>query len=587
MTRGLWWSRLLLFAFVALTYVPSLRNELIYDDRPLILRHGGAHSLEDVAQIFREPHFPQAPYYRPITRTTLLLQKAWHGDNPVPFHWFNLLLAGAVAVAVDVLLRRPRFGIPAPIAWGTAALLLVHPVASSCVYPVCSGRETMLPALLMISTLAAYATPSRTGYVLAQFLLLASLFGKEQAIVLPGLLVLADLLGFGRPAGGDLGRRLLSYLPMALSVAFYLWMRHGLFAGTEYQLAITEDPLGPMWSFLFAFQVTVFPFYSLRYEPDLEVWRTWWQLIPATAAFLVVWISLFRRSTRQPWALFWGAWFVVLTLPTANILVQEAPFSERYVFLPALGLLAGVAAVISDLSVRLPGRVKTMAAGGLVVVLLAAGISARRSRAFVDDLTFGQCWLETNPEAAEAHGIVAGVHLRAERFDEALVHAREAAHLDPDFLTAHVNYAQLLHDTGKSRRAVRHLDGALERLSRSAKLHALRGRILLESGNPQEAVSSLQRAVKLQAGNAAFHNSLAIALGKTGDLPAATATFRTALEHNPDYAEARFNLAEALLRSDQVAEATEELQRARQTAKEADPELVGKIEQRLRQLSRE
>ena len=78
-----------LFLLVGLAYAPSAQNGFIYDDHKIIVRHPGASTFSEIAAIFQERHFPRFPYYRPITRTTLLVQKAVHGKQPGPFHLFT------------------------------------------------------------------------------------------------------------------------------------------------------------------------------------------------------------------------------------------------------------------------------------------------------------------------------------------------------------------------------------------------------------------------------------------------------------------------------------------------------------------
>src|SRR5262245_13185496 len=133
---------LTLLLLVFALFLPAARNGFIYDDVKIVLRHEGLHSFADLAQVFREPHFPRFPYYRPITRTTLLLQKTLHGDDPVPFHLFNAALAALTALTAFWLLRAPALRIERGPAFLAALGFGVHPLMAHCVLPICSGRET-------------------------------------------------------------------------------------------------------------------------------------------------------------------------------------------------------------------------------------------------------------------------------------------------------------------------------------------------------------------------------------------------------------------------------------------------------------
>src|SRR5262249_13229965 len=120
----------LLFTSVAAVYAPSYRNGFIYDDTQVIGAQRAPRSAADFARIFAERHFPNLPYYRPITRLTLLGQKTLHGDNPAPFHLANAVLMGLAAAAAYALLRLPVFRIEPAAALAAAALFALHPLAS-------------------------------------------------------------------------------------------------------------------------------------------------------------------------------------------------------------------------------------------------------------------------------------------------------------------------------------------------------------------------------------------------------------------------------------------------------------------------
>src|SRR5437868_12282855 len=228
---------LLLFAAVAAFYLVAIGNDFLYDDHEVILNHAAPRSMADVLQIFRERHFPNLPYYRPITRATLLVQKSIWGEDPAPFHVFNAALMGLVAVLAYMLLRLPVFvcdGVAAILAAGMFAL---DPVASSCVYPVSSGRETLMPAVWVLAAMYFWLRPAWRGKALAYVAFAGALLSKEQAVVLPLLWILADLLGLAPDAPGRNARRwMVRYLPMLPIVAGYFAIRHALFGSSEYVL---------------------------------------------------------------------------------------------------------------------------------------------------------------------------------------------------------------------------------------------------------------------------------------------------------------------------------------------------------------
>ena len=212
------------------------------------------------------------PYYRPITRSTFALQKTIWGNAPRPYHLFNAVLAGAVTIAVFGLLRRPGMGIKFGAALIASLWFSLHPAVSECIYPAASGRETLLPMLVILLACWAYFGAGKQFYWLAMLLFAVALLCKEQAAVLPGIFVLADALiagahpetpGNGSPGtstGGHSCRLLFRATP-----------------GIQCAVAALSDcraSLDPVYSLLYGIQTAVIPFAELHYEPTQMVWFT-------------------------------------------------------------------------------------------------------------------------------------------------------------------------------------------------------------------------------------------------------------------------------------------------------------------------
>ena len=88
---------LLICAPVLALYGSSLDREFIFDDHEVILAQPVPGGASDLLRVFGERHIVDLPYYRPVTRASLLWQKRVHGERPSPFHAFNAVLMAAIA----------------------------------------------------------------------------------------------------------------------------------------------------------------------------------------------------------------------------------------------------------------------------------------------------------------------------------------------------------------------------------------------------------------------------------------------------------------------------------------------------------
>lgn len=492
-------------------YSQAMWNGFIYDDLEVILEQPAPQSVEDVLRIFSERHFPGLPYYRPVTRSTLLLQKTLHGDVAAYFHLANAALAGVAMLLVYLLLRLPVFRIRFWPALWAASFCALHPITSSCVYPISSGRETLLPGCLVLASVFAFIRGGRCGYRLAILCFTMALFSKEQAVVIPALFALADLLHITTDGPGrDLKRWALRYAGIAVPVAIYFSIRWILFGGSEYQLAVLKHPSGPFWSLLYSIQTVFAPFVQLHYEPPLEVWySTVRTCIPVALTVGLVTIAAFQKAGSRPLLMFWVGWCLLTLAPTANLLSQEARFAERYVLLALVGAAAPMALGISSAQQRR----SVICAGifGTLTVALCAAVSWDRCASFKDEITFHSNWVTTNPQSLDAHVNLGLALHEAGRLDEAIAHHQAALEIDPDYAGAHINLGNSLLTIGKPQDALIHYREVLN--------------------NPEYPEH-----------HAGMHFNMALVFEQTGDFPAAIKHYQALLDSNTDSIDVHISL---------------------------------------------
>src|SRR5271157_3877084 len=227
------WRMLALWALVLAAYSNSFQSGLVFDNAVLIARDARIQAVtpQNLRLILTEQYWRGTTthgLYRPLTTFSYLLNYAvfGNGTHPAGYHWVNFALHG-VNVSLVYLLGILVLGAPTP-AFALAALWGVHPLLAESVTSIV-GRADLLAAFGVLAGLLCYVkSASAVGrhklfwvaaMVAAQTV---GIFSKENAAVLPGIMLLYDLTWRGRTAWRG---RALAYAALALPLAAFFCLR--------------------------------------------------------------------------------------------------------------------------------------------------------------------------------------------------------------------------------------------------------------------------------------------------------------------------------------------------------------------------
>jgi tetratricopeptide (TPR) repeat protein len=332
----------------------------------------------------------------------------------------------------------------------------------------------------------------------------------------------------------------------------YLFVRHSLFGGSQYQFGSLS---GPLYSFLYAIQTFFIPTIQLVYEPPLQVWLSPAKLGMALALLAALCLMAFRAGeTVRPAFWFWSGWFALTLLPTANLLRQEAGYDERYLFLGSLGIVGILSAVCTwKWEVQTGNRWVKWAA--VTVVALCAFVTLHRASYFKDDFAFTWQWLRTDSRSFNAHYNLGLALAREGKTEGAVTQYSEALRITPENAQARNNLGSALFETGRVEEAILQFSEALRIDADYADAHFNLGNALAKQGKTEKAIIHFQQAVRLTPGKANFQNNLGNALAAAGSIEEAIGHFKEAVRLQPDYAEAYNNLGVALVSQGKLREA--------------------------------
>jgi hypothetical protein len=166
-----------------IAYAPAVGHGFIADDFRWVVENRVA-TPRDIVGIFSR----NIGFYRPLVALTFAADSFLFGDHPMGFGWTNLLLAVACGVLALGLIR--ALGLPTPAAALGSSLWLLDYHGTHTAILWTSGRTALV---LVAASLATAIALLRGRALLALVGLLLALFAKEEATVLP-LILLAFLV---------------------------------------------------------------------------------------------------------------------------------------------------------------------------------------------------------------------------------------------------------------------------------------------------------------------------------------------------------------------------------------------------------
>ncbi|HKV75095.1 MAG TPA: hypothetical protein VJN95_11290 [Gemmatimonadales bacterium] len=455
------WLALSIAGLALAASVTSLGNGFAYDDNLAILINPRVHTLHAPWQAFAESYWPKergGGLYRPLTILLFGVQWAIGGGAPLLFHLVNVALYAALSVLVLTL---ASLILPEAAAWLVAALFAVHPVHVEAVGNVV-GQAELTTALAVVAAVILYLrwrarAPSErfTGRQLGLLgaLYLAGCFCKEHGVVLPALLLAAELtvVADPRPMRERLPTLRTSYLWFAALGLAFLALRTtvlGAFVGDQSALTfqqldgrqrvLTMFGLVPEWLRLLYWPAHLKADYS-PLETRVVTAVDAGAVAGALVLLAIIALGIALRQ-RRPVLSFGIGWALVALLPTSNLLLPTGILlAERTMMLPSVGALLVIGALIPVLVARLspastPRRSAVVVVSGLMALLIgvAAWRSALRQPVWANDDVLKQQMVLDAPRSYWAQWLYGDYLYNTDRLQEGERYMLRAVQIEPN-----------------------------------------------------------------------------------------------------------------------------------------------------------
>ena len=540
--------------FACLIYANTLPNELVFDDRELILNQKAIRNPWDLEAILRGRYWDdlrEDTLYRPLTIWSLALNYRVNlaiglpGAHPVGFHLVNILAHALVGSLFYLFLL--RVGMPA---WGcvvAALLFAAHPIHTEAVASVVNRSEP-LAALWGLAFLIFHRQGRWKGAAPVCYLL--AMVSKESAAAFLPLAVWMDFC-LRREE-----RRfpLVSYGVYGLVLSGWLMMRFWAVSGISQAVPALDNPLvrAPLWDRILTAAGVQFDYLRLLAAPvglssdysfnQVAVvssaldGRVLGFLGVVTVALVLAW-ALRKRHPLVPLAV---VGYAILFSPTSNFLLPIGTvMGERLAYAPSVFVC-----VLMGYGMWTLCRWRRGIALAVLGVVLAgySALTFGRNRTWANERGFFSAQVRSAPNSAKANlGLGRYYHSIGEVDSAAALYDR-ALEIWPDYADAWNNLGVAYKDRGDLQSAIRAYRQAIAHHPKHARAHFNLGQAHQLLGDRRRAADAYKTAIQLDSDYAEAYCNLGTIYAESGRLEEAGVLWKRALALRPDYAIARTNL---------------------------------------------
>ena len=533
---------LIIAAFGTVFYVNSFGNFFVWNDWTLIIENYLVKDWSNLPEIFTSVFWKPLvgePFriYRPLVSLSFMADFSFWVLNPWGYHLTNVTLHVANSILAYSLMR--VYVSPAT-ALMASVLFAVHPIHTESVTYI-SGRGDLLMAFFLLSGVIVFLKSgtrrSLPLYIASLPLFFLALLAKETAVIVPLLLIAADVSAYLSFRRTDFARLCSRQIGPFMVVGAYCLLRE-IFVGTivsGYTLTVSGF-VHDLWPTLKAiplyFSLLLFPvnlhfIHPLNFYSLLDV-----QLILSILLLLGAgWGLRYSARSGNRALSFALLWFVIGLLPLIYFIALNVPLLEGWTYLPSLGFAFLVVLGLDSLK-----RWTTSGAPlwlTLWIAVMLGGVTFYRNWDWKDDMQISLHTIAASPNNPLALRLAGNAYMRHGNTPEAEKMFQKGLGLAPGDPGLHRSLAATSRFMGREADAVTHYQEALKSTLEEPYAYWLLGHYYLRREKLVEAEKYFSEAVRKFPYSSELHRDLARAHYLQGKLAAAETELRAALRISP------------------------------------------------------
>ena len=567
------WPRILaicaaLAAVTLVVYWPTTQHEFInFDDSDYVQHNVNVQKGFTGETVHWAFTTMRSSNWHPVTWLSHMLDCHLFGLDAGAHHGVTMMFHTLNAILVLLLFWRLTGAV-----WKSAlvaGVFALHPMHVESVAWI-SERKDVLSGFFGLLTLLCYVSFARRRnwltYGAALVLFAAGLMCKPMLITLPVILLLLDFWPLDRFKPGAVKLLIIEKIPFfalaigASALGFMAQLKGGNVLTLEQwtpMMRLANTLVGyctyvakAIWPTRLAF---LYPYHHIA--PGVAI-------VAGIAIVVATAISLRLVRSRPYLAVGW-LWFVIMLLPVIGLVkAGSQPISDRYTYLPYLGLSVAVIWGLEEFAARSQPRTVAVITGALAALAMLAIGTRQQLSYWQNSFTIFSRSIDMDPKNGIAHCYLGLALNDVGHWAEAEGHFRAALEYAPDLGQAHFGLGVVLLKK-------RQLDDAIVEFEKATGSHQNQpefennlGTALCMKGRSDEGIAHIRRAIELRPDYEVAYYNLGQALLKKGQIELAADAFEQAVAIKPDYLDAHVGLAGLRFSQGRRAEAITHYERA-------------------------
>jgi len=534
---------LLFFGLTAWAFAPALKTDFqFFDESGELFLNAHVNSGLGWQNLRWALFSMEYSNWYPLTWISHMLDYELFGKDPWGHHLTNVLLHAANGVLLFLALKRMTGAL-----WRSlivAALFALHPLRVESVAWI-TERKDVLSAffgLLALWMYACYADESKIHggrsklyYGLTLLFFAFGLMSKSMLVTFPCLLLLLDFWPLER------WRQKGKWSLVIEKVPFFL-----LVVPVSIAVCVAQNAGGQfMLRFPLGFRLETALMGYARYlgkmfwPADFSVLYPYpdhWpvsQLLVAVVLIVGMSVLTFGLRRQQPYLLVGWLWYLGTLVPVIGLIPLGAQsMSNRYTYIPMIGILLAVVWAIGDLSKR--GRGRTILVTAVTALVMSVCLS--RTRGEIVHWKNGET-LWSRAVAVTKNNFMAhyclGFILSHTNPDEALAQYQKSVAAYPEYADAQRELAILLSNNGHLSESIIHFKKAIQLDPQNSWTHHGLGIALVKMDRLSDAIPPLLKAVEVDPQNAAYKDDLGALLFFSGPATGIISNFLATARADP------------------------------------------------------